>query len=199
MVGADAGHSSRRSIGEDMANHKSAEKRARQIERRTAVNRARTSRIKTYVKKVEAAIESGNKSEAAEALRAVIKEIILTPGPKPGQIHAELRSEFEILLQWAQDDGGQRRKAVGGFLGGPLSVTADSRAGMTEGRGMGAACPLSPSRSPSRPHGSDPGPASPCRSPPGRTDWAGWRRVRRSRSHGPAAHRCAASGTRATR
>lgn len=92
-----------------------------------------------YRRKVERLSEALSQpeecNEAAEALRAVIKEIILTPGPKPGQIHAELRSEFEILLQWAQDDGGQRRKAVGGFLGGPLSVTADSRAGMTGGGG----------------------------------------------------------------
>ena len=68
-----------------MASHKSAEKRARQIERRTAVNRARTSRIKTYVKKVEAAIESGNKSEAAEALRHAQPE--LHRGVSKGVVH----------------------------------------------------------------------------------------------------------------
>jgi small subunit ribosomal protein S20 len=58
-----------------MANHKSAEKRARQTERRTAVNRARTSRIKTFVKKVEAAIASGDKSAAADALRQAQPEV----------------------------------------------------------------------------------------------------------------------------
>ena len=36
-----------------MANHKSAEKRMRQAQRRTAINRARVSRIKTFIKKVE--------------------------------------------------------------------------------------------------------------------------------------------------
>jgi small subunit ribosomal protein S20 len=58
-----------------MGNHKSAEKRARQTERRTAVNRARTSRIKTFVKKVEAAIASGDKNAAADALRQAQPEI----------------------------------------------------------------------------------------------------------------------------
>ncbi len=58
-----------------MATHKSAEKRARQAERRTAVNRARTSRIKTFVKKVEAAIAGGDKTAAATALRQAQPEV----------------------------------------------------------------------------------------------------------------------------
>lgn len=52
-----------------MANHESAKKRIRQTERRTEVNRARVSRIRTFVKKVELAIQSGDKNAAAEALR----------------------------------------------------------------------------------------------------------------------------------
>jgi len=58
-----------------MANHKSAEKRIRQTERRTVVNRNRVSRIRTFVKKVEAAIESGDKAAAAEALKAAQPEM----------------------------------------------------------------------------------------------------------------------------
>ena len=58
-----------------MANHKSAEKRMRQTERRTAINRARVSRIKTFVKKVETAIASGDKSSALAALRTAQPEI----------------------------------------------------------------------------------------------------------------------------
>jgi small subunit ribosomal protein S20 len=68
-----------------MANHKSAEKRARQIERRSAVNRARTSRIKTFVKKVEAAIATGDKTAAAEALRTAQPE--LQRGVTKGVVH----------------------------------------------------------------------------------------------------------------
>ncbi len=58
-----------------MANHKSAEKRLRQTEKRTATNRARMSRVRTFVKKVETAIESGDKDEAQSALRLAQPEL----------------------------------------------------------------------------------------------------------------------------
>ncbi|SJZ95689.1 small subunit ribosomal protein S20 [Enhydrobacter aerosaccus] len=58
-----------------MANHKSAEKRARQTERRTTVNSARRSRVRSSIKKVEEAIKAGDKKAAAEALRAAQPEI----------------------------------------------------------------------------------------------------------------------------
>jgi small subunit ribosomal protein S20 len=52
-----------------MAHHKSAQKRIRQTARRTAVNRARKTAIRTSLKKVEAAIASGNAKAAQTALR----------------------------------------------------------------------------------------------------------------------------------
>jgi len=52
-----------------MANHKSAEKRIRQTTTRTAVNRKRTSVIRVSLKKVEAAIASGDKAAAQAALK----------------------------------------------------------------------------------------------------------------------------------
>ena len=58
-----------------MANHKSAEKRARQTERRTVVNTARRSRVRGSIKKVEEAIKSGDKQAAIAALRAAQPEI----------------------------------------------------------------------------------------------------------------------------
>ena len=58
-----------------MANTNSAKKRVRQLNRRTEVNKARRSRIKTYVKKVEEAISSGDSSTAKEALRIAQPEI----------------------------------------------------------------------------------------------------------------------------
>jgi len=58
-----------------MASHKSAEKRARQTERRTAVNSARRSRMRGSIKKVEQAIKSGDKQAAASALRDAQPEI----------------------------------------------------------------------------------------------------------------------------
>jgi small subunit ribosomal protein S20 len=58
-----------------MAKHKSAEKRMRQTEKRTLVNRARRSRVRTFVKKVEAAIASGDKDAAVTALRLAQPEL----------------------------------------------------------------------------------------------------------------------------
>ena len=59
-----------------MANTTSAKKRVRQIEKRTATNRARRTRVRTFLKKVETAILEGKKKEAAEALRAAQPEIM---------------------------------------------------------------------------------------------------------------------------
>jgi small subunit ribosomal protein S20 len=53
-----------------MANHPSAAKRARQSVRRATVNRLRRSRVKTSMKKVEAAIAGGDKEAARAALKA---------------------------------------------------------------------------------------------------------------------------------
>ena len=52
-----------------MANIASAQKRIRQTERRTARNVARKSRVRTFLKKVEVAIASGDKAAANEAFR----------------------------------------------------------------------------------------------------------------------------------
>jgi small subunit ribosomal protein S20 len=58
-----------------MANTASARKRNRQTKRRTERNQARKSRMRTFVKKVEAAIAGGNKEAASEALRAAQPEM----------------------------------------------------------------------------------------------------------------------------
>lgn len=58
-----------------MANTASARKRIRQIAVRTERNAARKSRMRTFIKKVETAIASGNKSAAVEALRVAQPEV----------------------------------------------------------------------------------------------------------------------------
>lgn len=59
-----------------MPNTASAKKRVRQIARRTEVNRARVSRIRTFIKKVEVAISTGDKKAAQAALNAAEPEIM---------------------------------------------------------------------------------------------------------------------------
>ena len=68
-----------------MANIKSAEKRARQSERRNLVNRARMSRIRTVRKKVEAAIASGDKDAARAAFAEAAPQ--LQSGVNKGVLH----------------------------------------------------------------------------------------------------------------
>jgi small subunit ribosomal protein S20 len=58
-----------------MPHHKSAEKRLRQTEKRTAVNRARMSRVRTFVKKVETAIATGDKAAAQSAFQEAQPEL----------------------------------------------------------------------------------------------------------------------------
>ncbi|GJD94979.1 30S ribosomal protein S20 [Methylobacterium iners] len=59
-----------------MANTVSAKKMTRKIAKRTAVNRSRRSRMRTFVRKVEEAIASGDQSVALDALRAAEPEIM---------------------------------------------------------------------------------------------------------------------------
>jgi len=68
-----------------MAHHKSAEKRLRQTVKRTAINRARDSRVKTAIKSVEGAIASGKKDTAEAALKAA--QPILQSGVGKGVLH----------------------------------------------------------------------------------------------------------------
>jgi small subunit ribosomal protein S20 len=59
-----------------MANTTSAKKAARKIARRTEVNKARRSRMRTVVRKVEEAIESGNRTTALDAFKAAEPELV---------------------------------------------------------------------------------------------------------------------------
>ena len=59
-----------------MANTKSAKKAVRVIARRTAVNKARRSRMRSYLRKVEEAIAEGNGTEATKALREAQPEVM---------------------------------------------------------------------------------------------------------------------------
>jgi small subunit ribosomal protein S20 len=68
-----------------MANTPTARKRVRQIARRTATNRARLSRIRTFTKKVETALAAGDVTSAREALKRAEPEI--ARGVTKGVLH----------------------------------------------------------------------------------------------------------------
>ena len=73
-----------------MANSPSSKKRARQIERRTEVNKARRTRMRTFIRKVEEAIASGEYSAAADALKVAQPEIMR--GVSRGVVHKNTAS-----------------------------------------------------------------------------------------------------------
>jgi len=73
-----------------MANTKSAKKAVRQIARRTADNKARRSSMRTYVRKVEEAIATGNKDAAQTALKEA--EPIMVRTAQKGLLHRRAAS-----------------------------------------------------------------------------------------------------------
>ncbi len=73
-----------------MANTPQAKKRARQNEARFAINKARRSRIRTFLRKVEEAIASGDKEAATAALRAAQPELMR--GVSKGVFHKNTAS-----------------------------------------------------------------------------------------------------------
>lgn len=87
-----------------MANHQSALKRIRQTKKRTERNMSRRNRVRTYVRRVEEAIASGDQSAAQEALKTAMPE--LQRGASKGIMHKKTASRKISRLA-------QRVKAVG--------------------------------------------------------------------------------------
>ncbi len=73
-----------------MANTPSAKKAARKIARRTAVNKTRKSRVRTFLRQVEEAIASGDRTRATAALRAAEPEVMRAA--QKGVMHANTAS-----------------------------------------------------------------------------------------------------------
>jgi small subunit ribosomal protein S20 len=73
-----------------MANTKSAKKSARQTVRRTNANKGRRSRMRSYARKVEEAIEAGDKKAAAAALKEA--EPVLARTAQKGLVHRKTAS-----------------------------------------------------------------------------------------------------------
>lgn len=79
-----------------MANTRSAKKAVRQTVRRTEVNKARRSRMRTFMRKVREAIESGDQVVAQGALREA--ESILMRSAQKGVIHKNTASRYVSRL-----------------------------------------------------------------------------------------------------
>ena len=73
-----------------MANHKSAKKRIRRNQARAEINKSRISRIRTFIKKVELAILTGDVTAAKHALKEAQPEIMR--GVSKGVLHRNTAS-----------------------------------------------------------------------------------------------------------
>ncbi len=79
-----------------MANHKSAEKRIRQTERRNEVNRRNRSRLRTQIKSLRAAIEAGNQDEAKTQLAKTVS--VIDKAIQKGIIHHNAAARYKSRL-----------------------------------------------------------------------------------------------------
>ncbi|MFL6464304.1 MAG: 30S ribosomal protein S20 [Bryobacteraceae bacterium] len=79
-----------------MANHFSALKRARQTERKTAVNRNNKSRLRTAVRRLREALASGDKNNAATVYRETVSA--LDKSVQKGVIHKNTASRYKSRL-----------------------------------------------------------------------------------------------------
>ncbi|HKS41885.1 MAG TPA: 30S ribosomal protein S20 [Blastocatellia bacterium] len=79
-----------------MANHKSAEKRVRQTERRNEVNRRNRSRLRTQIKNLRAAIEAGNQDEAKTLLAKTVS--VIDKAIQKGVIHHNAAARYKSRL-----------------------------------------------------------------------------------------------------
>ncbi len=79
-----------------MANHKSAEKRMRQTERRNEVNRRNRSRLRTQLKKLRAAIADGDAAEAQTLLPETVS--LIDKSIQKGILHPNAAARYKSRL-----------------------------------------------------------------------------------------------------
>jgi small subunit ribosomal protein S20 len=79
-----------------MANHFSALKRARQTEKRTARNRANTSRLRTALRQLRESLAKGDKAGADQVFRQTVSA--LDKAVQKGVVHANTASRYKSRL-----------------------------------------------------------------------------------------------------
>ncbi len=79
-----------------MANHLSAQKRARQTDRRTTRNRANTSSLRTQLRDMREAIAKGDKASAEQIYRKTVSA--LDKAIQKGSLHENTASRYKSRL-----------------------------------------------------------------------------------------------------
>ncbi len=79
-----------------MPNHKSAEKRVRQSEKRRVINRGHRSKVRTYIKKLRAALDSGKSEDVQNVLPEVIS--VIDKSVQKGVMHKNAAARYKSRL-----------------------------------------------------------------------------------------------------
>jgi small subunit ribosomal protein S20 len=79
-----------------MPNHKSAEKRVRQNEKRRAINRGNRTKVRTYIKKLRSALDAGDKQQIDAILPEAIS--VIDKSVQKGVMHANAAARYKSRL-----------------------------------------------------------------------------------------------------
>ena len=79
-----------------MPNHKSAEKRVRQSEKRRVINRGHRSKVRTYIKKMRAALDSGKSEDVQSVLPEVMS--VIDKSVQMGVMHKNAAARYKSRL-----------------------------------------------------------------------------------------------------
>lgn len=79
-----------------MPNHKSAEKRVRQNEKRRAINRSNRTKVRTYIKKLRGALESGKNDDVQQVLPDTIS--VIDKAVQKGVMHKNAAARYKSRL-----------------------------------------------------------------------------------------------------
>lgn len=79
-----------------MPNHKSAEKRVRQSEKRRVINRGNRSKVRTYIKKLRTALDSGKNEDVQNALPEVMS--VIDKAVQKGVMHRNAAARYKSRL-----------------------------------------------------------------------------------------------------
>ena len=88
-----------------MPNHKSAEKRMRQNEKRRVINRGNRTKVRSYIKKMRAALDSGKADEIQRVLPEAIS--VIDKSVQKGVLHANAAARYKSRLTVRANQAGK--------------------------------------------------------------------------------------------
>jgi small subunit ribosomal protein S20 len=88
-----------------MPNHKSAEKRVRQNEKRRAINRGNRTKVRSYIKKLRAALDSGDKQQVDAILPEAVS--VIDKSVQKGVLHANAAARYKSRLTVQANQAGK--------------------------------------------------------------------------------------------